>query len=210
MVPEVGRQVGQQAIDDGRAVSVEEVDEPECSLLRVSERKNLRLGARELTPQRLVPLLGRLNHLVAQPAQILFHSRQRRLCRAGERRIDSRHRFDHLLHAPPHRVFGLCDRLFHRLRNLRFEQPVERRFVLRLERFHRHVVTRQETRSRRIDQRRRGARVDERHRYAEAGVDLAQLSEVRELARPGDIADRRKERVLDQGPQQNVWTEQVR
>ena len=54
------------------------------------------------------------------------------------------------------------------------------------------------------------ARVHERHRDAEALVHAAKLSEIREFARAGNVANRRKERVLDERPKQHVRAEEVR
>ena len=49
--------------------------------------------------------------------------------------------------------------------------------------------------------------MDERHRNAERFVHRAQLSEIGQLARPGDVAHRGEERVLHQRTQQDVGAE---
>ena len=49
--------------------------------------------------------------------------------------------------------------------------------------------------------------IDQRHRHAEVLVDAAKLPEIGELARAGDVTDRRKERVLHDRPEQHVRAE---
>ena len=105
------------------------------------------------------------------------------------------------------RVLGVLDGLFQRLRQLRLEQPVQRRFVLCLELVKRQIVLREEADRGRVHQRRHRARINERHRNAEVLVDAAELSEVGQLTRSRDVRDRREERVLDDRPKQDVGAE---
>ena len=88
-----------------------------------------------------------------------------------------------------------------------FEQLVQRRFVLRLQRFERQLVFREEAQRRRIEERRAWRADNQRHRHAEVLVDAAQLAEIGQLVRPGDVTDRREERVLHDRPQQHVRAE---
>ena len=53
----------------------------------------------------------------------------------------------------------------------------------------------------------RSARKHQRHRDAEAVVDLPQLTEIGQLVRSGDVTDRGEERVLNDRPQEHVRTE---
>src|SRR4051794_2611088 len=66
VVAEVDGQFLEQHVDDPRTVLIEEVDDCERPLLRMTVREGLRLRARELTPQRFVALLRRVNHLAVQ------------------------------------------------------------------------------------------------------------------------------------------------
>ena len=76
-----------------------------------------------------------------------------------------------------------------------------------LQRLERQLVLREEAQRRRIEQRRRRARIHQRHRHAEVLVDAAQLAEVRQLVRSGDVTDRREQRVLHDRAQQHVRAE---
>ena len=99
------------------------------------------------------------------------------------------------------------ERLVDDRRNLRLQQLVQRRLVLRLQRLERQLVLREEAERGGIEDRRGRARIEERHRHAEVVVHAAELAEVGELVRSGDVADRREERVLDDRAQQHVRAE---
>ena len=58
-----------------------------------------------------------------------------------------------------------------------------------------------------VHNRRRGALIHQRHRYTEGVVHRTKLGQVGQLVRSGHVADRRKQRVLDDRPQQHVGTE---
>jgi hypothetical protein len=161
----------------------------------------------ELTAQRLVAPFCRLNHLAVQGLEIALHPLEGRARRAFECRIERRNRLNDALHLLLDRPFRLRERLFDRGGNLCLEQFVQRRFVLRLQRFERKLVFGQEPQGRGIQNRRGGARIHQRHRHAEVLVDAAQLAKVGQLVRSRDVAHRREERVLHHGPQQHVGTE---
>ena len=183
--------------DQRRTVAVEEEHHSQRSLLRMSVWKDLSLRAAELSPERFVTLLGGLDHLAAQALQVVLHPAERCLCGTGKGRIDLRHHRHDPLHRLPRGSLGIAQRLFNRSRQLRLEQPVERRLVLRLKLFDRQIVLRQEPRRRRVDQRCRRARVHDRHRHAEVLVDAAKLAEIRQLARARHVADRGEQRILN-------------
>ena len=84
------------------------------------------------------------------------------------------------------------ERILDDRRDLRLQQIVQRRFVLRLQRLERQLVLGQEAQRGRVEQRRRRARVEQRHRDAEVFVHAAQLAEIRQLVRSGDVADGRE------------------
>jgi hypothetical protein len=65
------RQRSKQRIHKPGAVPVNEVDERERTLLRMAQRKDLRLGARELTTESLVPPLGGLDDFPLERLQVL-------------------------------------------------------------------------------------------------------------------------------------------
>ena len=161
----------------------------------------------ELAAQRFVAPLGRMNHLAVQVLQVALHPLQRRARRSFERRIERRHRRDQARHLRLDRLLRLAERLLDRRRNLRLQQLVERRLVLRLQRLERQLVLGQETQRRGIEDRRGRARVEQRHRHAEVRVDAAQLAEVGELVRAGDVADGREQRVLHDRAEQDVGAE---
>src|SRR5690606_28648653 len=81
----VERQLGRQPLDERGPVAVEEGDEPEGPLLRLTPGVGLRLHVPELPPQRLVAALRRLYDLAAQRLQVVLHLSQRRARRALER-----------------------------------------------------------------------------------------------------------------------------
>src|SRR5262245_58603522 len=96
--PRVARQGVAQALDQRRAVSVQEVDEPDLALLWLSAGERLSLRVMELAPQRVVLALGGLNDLRLQFPEIVLHPRERGACGALERRIERAHRPDERLH----------------------------------------------------------------------------------------------------------------
>src|SRR5439155_21242479 len=207
MPPEIERQLFVQTIDERRAVLVQERDEADRPLLRVAAGKGERSCVNELPPQRFIAPLRGLNHLAVQRLQIALHALERGARRSLERRVERRDRLNQDRHL---RVDGLLrarERVLDDLGNLRFEQLVERRFVLRLQRLERQLGLRQEAERVRVENRRRRAWIEKRHRDAEVLIHAAQLPQIRELVRAGDVADRRKDRVLHDRTQQHVRAE---
>src|SRR5438093_12453888 len=87
VMPQIERQLAIEAIDEGRSVLIQEGNEPDRALLRMPEWEGERSRARVLTPQRFVASFRRLNDLVMQCRQVVFHPAERRLRRALQRRI---------------------------------------------------------------------------------------------------------------------------
>ena len=209
MVAHVERQLLAQPIDQRRAVLVEELDEADVAFLRVAAGERLRLGVLELAPQRFVPALGRLDDLAVQLLESSCMRAERRSRRAFERRIDLRHCAGD--RGPSARRSAAPRRVERRSTaggSCAFEQLVERGFVLRAQRLERHARTSSGS----------AAPPNPRASRWRAGyisgigtpkcvVDAAQLAEIRQLVRPGDVADRREERVLHERPQQHVRAE---
>src|SRR5262249_23491552 len=92
--PHVEGELLVEPIDERRAVLIEERDEPDRPFLRVAAGERQHPRVHELTAQRLVAPLGRLNHLAVQRLQIVLHASERRSRRALERRIERRHRLN--------------------------------------------------------------------------------------------------------------------
>src|SRR5262245_40539100 len=74
---EVEGQVVEETVHEQGTVDVEEIDEPDLTLLRVPGGERLCLGVPELAPQRVVLPLGGLDDLVVQLLQVLLHPAQR-------------------------------------------------------------------------------------------------------------------------------------
>src|SRR5438093_776966 len=66
---------------------------------------------------------------------------------------------------------------------------------------------RQEASGGRVEERGRRTWIHERHRHTEMSVDAAQLTQVRQLVRTRHVTDGWEERVLNDGPQQDVRAE---
>ena len=167
-------------------------------------------GSAELPAQRLVAPLRRLDHLAVERLQVVLHPSECRFRGALERRVDGRDGLDQRRHLRFDGSRGGGERLLDRRRDLRLEQRVERRLVLRLQRFERQLVFGEEPEGGRVEQRGAGARIDQRHRHAEVLVDAAQLAEIRELVRSGDITGGREQCVLNHRPQQHARAESGR
>src|SRR5262245_19266144 len=111
MPAEFERQLLEQAVDQRRAVTVQEENHAKRPFLRMTVRKRLSLGPCELPPQRLVSLLGGMNHLRFQAAKLVLHLAENRIRGSGKRRVERGHRLDDALHAAANRVFGAAERL---------------------------------------------------------------------------------------------------
>src|SRR6185436_4235020 len=85
---EIEGQVVEETVHEWGTVDVEEIDEPDLTLLRVPGGEGLRLGVPELAPQRVVLPLGGLDDLVVQLLQVLLHAPKRGARGPFERRID--------------------------------------------------------------------------------------------------------------------------
>ena len=90
MVSEVEGQLLHEPLDERRPITVEQGNSAERPFLRHTIGKGLPLRPEELTPQRVVTLLGGANHLAAQGCQVVLQLAERRFCRALESRINSR------------------------------------------------------------------------------------------------------------------------
>ena len=101
-------------------------------------------------------------------------------------------------------------RLVHFGGDLRLEQLVQRRIILRVQRFERDVVLGEEPRRRRVDECCGRAAIHQRHRHVEARIDPAQLAEIGELVRSRDVTHGGEDRVLDDRPQQHARAERRR
>src|SRR5206468_3486962 len=98
MTAQVERQFLVQTFDERRTVLVQEPHEPDSAFLRVTVWKGERACVDELSPQRFVTPLGRLDHFRVQRLEIMLHTAERCPRRAFERRIERRNRLDHPRH----------------------------------------------------------------------------------------------------------------
>ncbi len=166
-----------------------------------------RARALELAAQRVVAPLRGLNRFALQVLEVVLHPAQRVFRRAFERGIERGQRRDDPAHLFVDDATGRGQRFLDLRWNLRLQQLVQRAVVLRLQRLERHVVLREKPHRARVEDGGGGAAVHQRHRNAEALVDIAQLAEVREFVRPGDITNRRQHRVLHERPQEDARAE---
>ena len=204
-----GRSSSRRGISAG-PVAVEEPDEPDFPLLRMAGGEHQRLRALELPAQRLVLALRRLDHLVVQGVELVLHLAERRAHRAFERRVDLRHdRASAPMRSATSEVIpaSACSTVGG---SWLWSSSFSAFSSCGCSAVDRQVVLAEEAQRRRIDQRRGGALVHQRHRNAEVGVDLAQLAQVGQLVRARDVTDGGEDRVLDERPQQDVRAEVLR
>ena len=140
----------------------------------------------------------------------MLHLAQRRFHGSTERRIDLRDRRDDRRYPLFHDVRNAVQRFIHGRRQLILQQLVERRFVLRLECFEGQRVLGQEAQRGRVHDGCRRALVHQRHGHVEVAIDLTQLTQVGQLVGARHVTDGGKQRVLDDGAQQDVGAEMVR
>src|SRR3954464_4667767 len=88
MLADVERQHVEQTVDDPRTETREEVDDRERAFLRMAVRKRLRLRARELTPERFVTALRRVDRFVVERVQIVLHFPEGRTRRPRQRWVE--------------------------------------------------------------------------------------------------------------------------
>src|SRR5438876_4706726 len=84
---EIERQLLLEAIDESRAVLIEERDEADGAFLRVPAGEGKRSSVDELPAQRFVAPLGGLNHFAMKRLEIVLHSAEGRPRGALEGRI---------------------------------------------------------------------------------------------------------------------------
>src|SRR3954467_9931652 len=145
-----------EPFDEGRPVLVQEPDEADGAFLRVPVGEGERARAEELPAQRVVLSLRRLNRLAVKVLQVVLHLAGGVPRRAFERGVEREERVDHALHVAVERGAGGGKSVLHAGGDLGLEQLVQAAFVLRLQRFERKLVPREETRGGRIDEGRRG------------------------------------------------------
>ena len=88
---EVERQLVVKAVHERRAVSIQEIDEADASLLGMALGKRLGTGARELAPQRFVTALLGADDLLVQRVEVVLHPPERVPRGVRQRRVDGRH-----------------------------------------------------------------------------------------------------------------------
>src|SRR4029450_2494190 len=119
-------------IDKRWAVFIEKRDEADASLLRLSSGERLSLRMVKLTSKRLVLALGGLDDLGVELFEGVLQAAGCRARRALERRIDLGDTRGELLHPILQEAVDVLHRRVDVRRQLRREELVQQRFILRL------------------------------------------------------------------------------
>src|SRR3954447_17308658 len=94
MMAEVEGELLVEPIDERGAVLVQKGDKADRPFLRMAAGKGERARVHELTAQRFVAALRRLNHLAVQRLEIALHPFERRARGALQRGIERRNRLN--------------------------------------------------------------------------------------------------------------------
>ncbi len=126
----------------------------------------------------------------------MLHTAERGSRSALECWVERWYRLNQVGHPGVDRLRRVRKRLLELRGNLRLQQLVQRRLILRLERFERQLVLGQKPERGRIEERGAGAGIHQRHRHTEVFVNAAQLAEIRKLVRARDVTDGWEQGVL--------------
>src|SRR5687768_12824441 len=113
MLPLIEWQFVTQSIDQSGTVLIQEVNKPDLPLLWLSARERLRLRMPELTAQRLVFPLRRLNDLALKFLEVVLHAAEGRSRRGLERRVHLRYRHGQRVHPLDQGPAGLVQGMLH-------------------------------------------------------------------------------------------------